>query len=448
MSAVSPLIPFDIGHDDYLAMIAPDDAFWSLVRRDSLGLAAADGELTRAHAARSEEFRREMEMLRFHLKPSAVYFNATERCNLNCSYCYIPADLRRGGKQMDTAQVRDALERLAEYFATTMPPDRKPQVIFHGAEPLLAKDALFAAMDDFADRFRFGVQTNATLLDQEAVDFLTSRQIGIGLSLDGAEAMVADRTRKRWNGQGVHASTLEAIERLRGYKGFNVICTMTRDNLPALTGMVEFLHERQVPACMLNVVRCTLPGAREVWAEDAPLAQAYVAALERSHQLYRETGRKLVVANFANILISILAPTARRLMCDISPCGGGRSFFALAPDGSLFPCSEFIGLPEFAGGNLFRDSVEDVLNSAPFRKVTDRKVEDIAACAACPIRHFCGSPCPAEAHEMNGGMDKIGAYCDFYREQVRYAFRLIADGHADDFLWDGWDDGTEITFSC
>ncbi|NFV79442.1 peptide-modifying radical SAM enzyme CbpB [Magnetospirillum aberrantis] len=444
----SALVPFDIGHDDYVAMIAPDDAFWSLVRRDSLEVAAADGALARAHATHSAEFRREMDMLRFHLKPSAVYFNATERCNLNCSYCYIPTGLRQGGKQMDAAQVRAALERLAEYFATTVPQGRKPQVIFHGAEPLLAKDALFVAMDDFADRFRFGIQTNATLLDQDAVTFLTTRGIGIGLSLDGAEATVADRTRKRWNGQGVHASTLDAIDRLRGYKGFNVICTMTQDNLPALTGMVEFLHEREVPACMLNVVRCTLPGARAVWAEDVPLAAAYVAALERSHQLYRDTGRKLVVANFANILISILAPTARRLMCDISPCGGGRSFFALAPDGKLFPCSEFIGLPEFAGGNLFHDRVEDVLESPAFRKVTGRKVEDIAACADCPIRHFCGSPCPAEAHEMRGGMDQVGAYCAFYREQARYAFRLIAEGRADDFLWDGWDDGTKLAFTC
>jgi uncharacterized protein len=50
-----------------------------------------------------------------------------------------------------------------------------------------------------------------------------------------------------------------------------------------------------------------------------------------------------MVANFANILIGILAPTARRLMCDISPCGGGRAFFALAADGGLYPCSEFIG---------------------------------------------------------------------------------------------------------
>lgn len=444
----SALVPYDIGHPDYLAMIAPDSAFWSLVRHDSLAIAEPGGQLARDYADKAAEFEREMQMLRFHLKPSAVYFNATERCNLNCSYCYIPGDLRRSGSQMDEARVMEALSRLDSYFATTVPSGHKPQVIFHGAEPLLAKDALFAAIDAFKDRFRFGVQTNATLLDDKAAAFLTSRGVSIGLSLDGADPEVADRTRKKWNGEGVHASTLAAIDRLRGYAGFSVICTMTRGNMGGLVDVVEFLHAREVPACMLNVVRCTLPGAREVWAEDMELARAYVTALERTHQLYQETGRKLVVANFANILIAIQAPTARRLMCDISPCGGGRSFFALAPDGDLFPCSEFIGLPEFAGGNLFRDSIEDVLDSVPFRKVTERKVEDIAACAQCPIRHFCGSPCPAEAHEMRGGMDRIGAYCGFYEEQVRYAFRLIADGRAEDFLWNGWDDGTEVTFSC
>lgn len=442
------LIPYDIGHADYLAMIEPDSAFWSLVRTDALHTAQPGGALHQAFAAKAEEFAREMQALRFHLKPSAVYFNPTERCNLNCSYCYIPADLRRSGGQMDTERLLDALSRLAEYFATTVPEGHKPQVIFHGAEPLLAKEALFAGIDAFRDRFRFGVQTNATLLDERTVDFLTSRGIGIGLSLDGADPAIADRSRKRWNGEGVHASTLAAIDRLKGYPAFNVICTMTQANLGSLVDVVDFLHGREVPACMLNVVRCTLPGARTVRADDAELSAAYLAALERTYELYQQTGRKLVVANFANILIAILAPTARRLMCDISPCGGGRSFFALAPDGNLFPCSEFIGLPEFAGGNLFRDRIEDVLASQPFRKVTERKVEDIAACAECPIRHFCGSPCPAEAHEMRGGMDQIGAYCEFYQEQVKYAFRLIADGRHDAFLWNGWDEGTETTFTC
>ena len=172
-----------------------------------------------------------------------------------------------------------------------------------------------------------------------------------------------------------------------------------------------------------------------------------MAALDRVEALYRATGRRLVVGNFANILLAIVAPTARRLMCDISPCGGGRCFFALAPGGDLFPCSEFIGLPEFCGGNLFRDEISKVLRSEPFRLVTERKVEDIEPCRRCAIRHFCGSPCPAEAHQLNGGMDRTGAFCEFYEEQVRYAFRVIADGRLDAFLWDDWDQGLQETFA-
>ena len=156
---------------------------------------------------------------------------------------------------------------------------------------------------------------------------------------------------------------------------------------------------------------CTLPSSRDVKPTDHAVAKCFIEAMETSHKLYKKTGRKLVVANFANILLSILAPTARRLMCDISPCGGGRSFFALAQNGDMFPCSEFIGLEDFKGGNLFRSDVAKVLQSKPFKLVTERKVEDIKPCDKCAVRHFCGSPCPAEAHEMNGGMDRTGAFC-------------------------------------
>ena len=47
---------------------------------------------------------------------------------------------------------------------------------------------------------------------------------------------------------------------------------------------------------------------------------------------------------------------------------------------------------------------------------------------------------------MNGGMDRAGAFCEFYEEQVRYALRVIADGRQADFLWDGWDQGTRASF--
>lgn len=439
--------PVDIGHPLYAAVTDPQTAFWALVDKNKVHEANRDPDLLAAYGAKAGQFEQELHALRFGLKPSGVYLNPTERCNLNCTYCYLPDTQRSSGTHMSAEILHASLGKLRDYFRSVMPADRKPRAIFHGAEPLMNAPAVFEAIDAFADDFVFGLQTNGTLLDDKALDFLTSRNVSIGLSLDGPVADITDATRRTWGGKSVHDKVLRAMEKLRGYGSWSVITTCTTENLPYLTRMVELFHAHEVPTCMLNTVRCTLSGARGVKPADGDMAKAFFAAMDRTYELYQQTGRKLMVANFANILIGILAPTARRLMCDISPCGGGRAFFALAADGSLYPCSEFIGLPRFNGGSLLLGGVEAALDSAAFKAVTTRDVDKFSPCGDCAIRHFCGSPCPAEAFEMNGGMDKIGAFCDFYKEQVNYALRLIADGKADDYLWDDWDEGTETVFA-
>ncbi len=439
--------PIDIGHPEYMGLIEPDTAFWSLVKRDKLASVLTDGKLLKAYKEKAAAFAEEMKMLRGGLKPSAVYFNPTEKCNLNCPYCYIPEKMRRDGEHMSKEHLLKALGIFKEYFNRTLPEDTLPQIIFHGAEPMLNKAAVFAGIEEYGGDFRFGIQTNATLLNGPAIEFLKSRDVSIGISLDAPEEAVSDRTRINWDGQGIYPSVIEAMERLKGYDLWSVICTITDKNMHQLTKLVELLHEKEVPTCLMNIVRCTLPSSLEVKPDDSPAWRHFMAALERTHELYLETGRRLPVGNFANILLSILAPTARRLMCDISPCGAGRCFFALTPNGDLFPCSEFIGVSRFKGGNLFTGGVEEALTSLPFKEVTDRKVEDVAPCRDCAIRHFCGSPCPAEASELNGGMERTGAFCEFYEEQVRYAFRLIADDKHEAFLWEGWDDDTLKSFT-
>ncbi len=439
------LQPIDIGHPEYIGLVEPDTAFWSLVRREKLGDALTSASFLGQYREKQAELRVEMDSLRFGLKPSAVYFNPTDRCNLNCGYCYIPEALRRDGEHMPQERLLQALEMLKAYFSEHLPEGTRPQVIFHGAEPMLNRDAVFAGIERYGDDFVFGIQTNGTLLDDEAIAFLTSRGVSVGLSLDGPVAEVADRSRRNWAGDGVSEKVVAALERLKGYPNYSVICTATLDNMEALSDTVDFLHALDVPTCMLNPVRCTLPRSRTSKPEDGVLSEHYLKALDRTYSLYEKTGRKLVVANFANVLISILAPAARRLMCDISPCGGGRCFFALSAAGDLFPCSEFIGIPEFCGGNLFAGELRAALESPAFLKVTGRTIEEIEPCNRCAVRHFCGSPCPAEAHEMNGAMNRPGAFCELYEEQARYALRLIADGKEDAFLWDGWDAETTTT---
>lgn len=439
--------PIDIGHKEYTCLVSADTAFWALVRKDRLaGAQAGSSLLTRGYHNKAKAFSDEMKTLRFKLNPIAVYFNPTDRCNLNCSYCYIPARLRKSGTHISAPKLMKALGILKDYFRSGLAQGLKPQIIFHGAEPLLNKEAVFAAIGRYGKDFRFGVQTNGTLLDAGTLDFLTSRGISIGLSLDGHIPSVADRLRRSWSGEGVSRKVIDVIKRLKGYHNYSVICTVTKENMSSQAEIIEYYHSMEVPTCMLNPVRCTLHGGYKQKPSDEDASEHYLKALDHANELYRKSGRKLVVANFANVLISILAPTARRLMCDISPCGAGRCFFAISSRGDMFPCSEFIGIKEFKGGNIFRNDIRAVLKTAPFRSVTGRRVEDIIPCSRCAIRHFCGAPCPAEAWTMNGRMTARGAFCKFYEEQVRYAFRLIADNKEEAYLWDGWDKGTLTEF--
>jgi uncharacterized protein len=436
----------DIGHAEYMALIDPDIAFWSLIPKDDIGKSLCASPFLSSYREKRDELESEIFNLRFNLKPSAVYFNPTDLCNLNCTYCYIPENTRKNGGNMTLENLRFSFEKMKEFFSKNGPEDTIPQIIFHGAEPLMNRDAVFTIIDEYKDNFQFGIQTNSTLMDDYAIDFLTSKDICIGLSLDGPDTDIADRLRVTWSGDGVSRKVIETIKKLEGYENFSVICTATTENMHKLPEIVEYFHELKVPCCMLNPVRCTLQKARTVKPDDSSFAVHYLQALTRSFELYKQTGRKLVIANFANIILSLIAPSARKLMCDISPCGGGRCFFAVAANGDLFPCSEFIGLSEFKGGNIFKNDLSNVMNSDAFKMIRDRKTEVIDPCSRCAIRHFCGAPCPAEAHEMRGGMNQRGAFCELYEEQVRFALRLIAEENEDAFLWNNWDRETVTSF--
>jgi uncharacterized protein len=433
----------EVGHPDYVALIEADAAFWALVPRLEAMDYLLGAKLPLAYLAKEADLKADLDNVRFRLLPAAVYFNPTERCNLNCSYCYLPASQRQHGQDMTPAQVLKALARLADYFQEILPGDVRPQIVFHGSEPLLAREALFQGIEAFGEKFRFGVQTNATLLDAEAEAFLVSRGVSIGLSLDGATAQVADRTRHTWGGGGVFDQVVRVLERLADYPGLNVITTITRENLDNLPAMVDFLHGRGVKNAMFNPVRGTQPGGLALMPEGKALAAHFFAALERTAELNAQTGHKMVMGNFANLLLGLVAPGARRLMCDISPCGGGRCFFAVAATGQVVPCSEFIGFPEFTGGNLFDDPLPEILDSDPFQRMKTRVVEDIDHCKRCAVRHYCGAPCPAEVYALTGTLKARPPYCDFYDRQARYAFKVIADGRLDTFLWDGWQEGLQ-----
>ncbi|RLI73488.1 hypothetical protein DRO97_07400 [Archaeoglobales archaeon] len=75
--------------------------------------------------------------------------------------------------------------------------------------------------------------------------------------------------------------------------------------------------------------------ARELRADAKEAASGFIKAVEKSIELTK-LGNRIVIGDFANIILGIVAPTSRVLQCDISPCGAARRFFAITVDG-IFP---------------------------------------------------------------------------------------------------------------
>src|SRR4030042_1627744 len=131
----------EVGHPDYVALINADTAFWVLSPRAEALDYLLGGELPKSYLEKEAKLAGDLETVRFKLLPSAVYFNPTERCNLDCGYCYLPREARRPGPGMAPARLLEALAKLKDFFVRTLPAGARPQLVFHDSKSLVGKDA-------------------------------------------------------------------------------------------------------------------------------------------------------------------------------------------------------------------------------------------------------------------------------------------------------------------
>lgn len=148
-----------------------------------------------------------------------VILKVAERCNLDCSYCYMyhGADqsyLRRPRFMSEEIYLRTLL-MLRGYC------DNHGSAIslsFHGGEPTLCgRERLhrwFSLARDVLDHRleAISLQTNGTLLDDDWLDLFFEHGIALGISIDGPRA-VHDSERVDHAGRGSHARVESALVR-------------------------------------------------------------------------------------------------------------------------------------------------------------------------------------------------------------------------------------------
>ncbi|HLC15408.1 MAG TPA: peptide-modifying radical SAM enzyme CbpB [Thermodesulfovibrionia bacterium] len=420
-----------------LIVIDPENAFWAVLRNDSSLERELKEKILPLYVKHKAEIDEEIRRFRFDIELSAVYINPTDRCNGRCQYCYIPESIRTEGRNMSREDLFYALDMTLAYFkARQTDADRKPVVVFHGSEPLMVKSLLFEAIRQYKDKILFGIQTNATMMDEDDARFLMDNRVSVGLSLDSLDRGSNNGLRPMVGQRSAYDAVMDAIGWLNGYKGMNVITTITSHNVHELPDIVRFLHHHGVKAALLNPIRCTRQETIALRPDQTLLYRYFKEAVDTAYNLTVQTGRKIVVSGFTNTILAIAAPIARRLMCDITPCGGARRFFYIMADTTTTPCGEFIANNDFRAGSIREHSFEEILASKPFQDVRGRIVESIEECSQCLYRNICGAPCPGEIQETDGTFFAPSPYCSFYKQIIDYAFKLISEGKTPHLLRD------------
>lgn len=155
---------------------------------------------------------------------SQVVLKVAQRCNLNCSYCYV---YNRGDDSWRTRptylspRVAHTLaQRIKEHCARHG--DTSFTVELHGGEPLLLGRARMQRLVDVVRtgaapvNIHFTLQTNGTLLDVDWLEFFARNRISFGLSLDGPPE-IADRQRVTRSGDGSTQRVLDNVAALRAH---------------------------------------------------------------------------------------------------------------------------------------------------------------------------------------------------------------------------------------
>jgi uncharacterized protein len=369
--------------------------------------------------------------LRVASAASGFVFKVAERCNLNCSYCYMynkgDSSFRSRPRFMSLETAAVALRRIADH-AHRHELDGI-SVALHGGEPLLVGRPW---VEEFLHEARrvchavdvdvdFAVQTNGVLLDDRWLDLLGRFEVQIGVSCDGPQQL-HDAARVDRNGRGSYRRTRRAIELLA-------------DRYAARWGVLTVVNYPEASAGLIldHFVQLGVYKVDFLWPDfhhdDPPpwpsgtLARFYCELFDTWYAMPDP-------------------PRVRWLETAIALLLGGDSMMdALGPqpltdvmvesDGSWEP----LDVLRTCGDGMTRTGLDarvdevDAILSVPLYRLGLRNQELLSAqCQGCWFRHVCGGGYMPHRFSRASGFSNPSVHCaDLYAVLAHIRERLLTD---------------------
>ena len=361
------------------------------------------------------------------LQALEVILKITERCNLNCDYCYF-FNAGDDSYQQHAASIGDdtvalVVRRLREFSEACKL--ERIAVHLHGGEPLLMPKARFdrvcqeikSNLVDLLD-LSLTVQTNGMLIDREWIEIFNRHDVQVGISLDGAKAH-NDAHRLDHRGRSSYHATVQGL----------ALCQEHLHRPPTVLAVIgEEFDAKAIYQHFRNDLKVEhldflLPDLNhDNFSGDA---QAYGAFLINVFDMMVDDDESVSV-RFIDHFLARIYGQGNFLFA------GGRSdpdymLITVSSDGGVGPDDTLRSTKYWSGyeyRDLKRSSLEEILQDPLFHDFEKFKGTPASACSDCCWRDVCGSGQPVHRYASSNGFDNPTVYCqgldNFYTHVLKY----------------------------
>ena len=356
----------------------------------------------------------------------AVCLNIIHGCNLRCKYCFADEGEYNGHKGVMSLETA---KKAIDYVVKRSGPRRNIEIDLFGGEPTMIMDTIKEIIKyardnekEWKKNIRFTMTTNATLLNDDMMDFMDKEMGNIILSLDGRKC-VNDNVRIKVDGSGSYDDILpnikKMIEKRTPGKMYYVRGTFTRANTDFYEDVMAMVNEgfKEVsiePVVLENGHPLSLRN------EDLPeIMKNYDKLYEDMVRRKREGKDEYKFYHF-NVDLNGGPCVYKR----ISGCGAGFEYVAITPQGEVYPCHQFVGKEEYKLGSIY----DDTYNADLGKKFKKAHIYNKPKCRDCWARFYCSGGCQANNVNFNGDMNipyEIG--CAMQKKRIECAIALKAE---------------------
>lgn len=329
-------------------------------------------------------------------KTHLLQFQPTPFCNLDCSYCYLPGRDRHSKMAIDVPAI--TLKRLSDAGCLG---DRL-DIAWHAGEPLVLPIEYYIAVFDRIEavtppglRITHHFQTNATLISDEFCRFVKTKEVSVGVSLDGPED-IHDSKRPARGGGGTHKLVMKGVERLRAHEiPFSTITVLTKSTLQDPDILFDFFSSQGIQRVCFNLER--IVGAHESTSLDhddyAIVKRFFARYIEllgsgETRQWVREIDGRLEL-----LFSGAMSEDKQSQSLAIVTVNWKGELSTFSPE---FLDANHPRYGSFVFGNVFEDKIESILKSEKLRRVNADIQKGVSACRrTCGYFGVCGGGSPA-----------------------------------------------------